>query len=92
MKINGELQNLLFSYFHQEHDIMLLDSDFREIENIINSVNSYKRFHPQTGYEEAKKWLQEIGEWDYVSTHGFSTDGWSIVATANSMWDERNGS
>jgi len=37
MKINGELQNLLFSYFHQEHDIMLLDSDFREIENIINS-------------------------------------------------------
>ena len=37
MKINGELQNLLFSYFHQEHDIMLLDSDFREIENMINS-------------------------------------------------------
>ena len=49
------------------------------------------RFHPQTGYDDAKKWLQEIGKWEYVSTHGFSTDGWSIIATANTMWDKRNG-
>ena len=57
----------------------------------LSSDVSY-RFHPQTGYDEAKKWLQEIGEWEYVSTHGFSTDGWSIVATANAMWNKRNGS
>ena len=48
-------------------------------------------FHPEKGYEEAKEWLQEIGKWDYVSTHGFSTDGWSIIATANAIWDKRNG-
>lgn len=48
------------------------------------------RFHPELGYNEAEKWLREIGEWDYVSTHGFSTDGWSIIATANAMWNQRN--
>lgn len=48
-------------------------------------------FHPEKGYAEAQKWLKEIGEWEYVSTHGSSTDGWSIIATANSIWDKRNG-
>jgi hypothetical protein len=42
------------------------------------------------GYLDAKKWLVEIGEWDYVSTHGFSVDGWSIIDTANLMWSKRN--
>lgn len=56
----------------------------------INGV-SYRFQYTTAGYEEAKKWLQEIGEWEYVSTHGFSTDGWSIVATANAIWDKRNG-
>lgn len=46
-------------------------------------------FHSQNGYEEAKKWLIEIGEWDRVSTTGSSTDGWSIVATANVLWDKQ---
>ena len=39
------------------------------------------------GYLEAQKWLQEINEWEYISTHGFSTDGYSIVNTANSIWN-----
>lgn len=55
----------------------------------IHGVNY--RFHPEKGYSEAKTYLEEIGEWDYVSTHGFSTDGWTIIATANSIWDKRNG-
>jgi|AntRauTorckE6833_2_1112554.scaffolds.fasta_scaffold68806_3 hypothetical protein len=56
----------------------------------IHGVNY--RFHPEKGYSEAKAYLEEIGEWDYVSTHGFSTDGWTIIATANSIWDKLNGS
>jgi hypothetical protein len=47
-------------------------------------------FHPEKGYSEAKAYLEKIGEWDYVSTHGFSTDGWTIIATSNSIWDKRN--
>lgn len=42
------------------------------------------------GYLEAKKWLKEIGQWEYVSTHGFSTDGYSIVEEANAIWNKRN--
>jgi hypothetical protein len=46
------------------------------------------------GYLEAKKWLQDIGEWDRVSNQGFSnqgfsTDGWSITQTANIIWDKQ---
>ena len=55
---------------------------------IVNGIHYH--FHPQKGYNEAKKWLQEIGEWNYVNTHGFSTDGWSIIATANAIWDKQN--
>ena len=47
-------------------------------------------FHPDLDYDKAEAYLKEIGEWDYVSTHGFSVDGWSIIASANSIWDERN--
>jgi hypothetical protein len=39
------------------------------------------------GYEQAKAWLIEIGQWEYISTHGQSVDGYSIVATANTMWE-----
>lgn len=38
------------------------------------------------GYLEAKQWLEGIGQWNRVSTYGFSTDGWSIVKEANSLW------
>lgn len=38
------------------------------------------------GYRQAEAWLREIGAWDYVSAHGFSTDGFSITETANAMW------
>ncbi len=43
------------------------------------------------GYSAAQAWLKEIGEWERVSTYGFSTDGWSIVETANVIWETRNG-
>ena len=42
------------------------------------------------GYLEAQAWLKEIGEWDRVSTSGFSTDGWSVIAEANSIWNKLN--
>ena len=35
------------------------------------------------GYIKSKAYLKEIGEWEYISTHGFSTDGWSIISVAN---------
>jgi hypothetical protein len=54
------------------------------------SSDEHNHFHFEQDYDKAKKWLQEIGWWDHVSTHGFSTDGWSIIATANAMWNERD--
>jgi len=42
------------------------------------------------GYSSAQAWLKEIGEWEWVSTSGFSTDGWSIIETANVIWEKRN--
>ena len=56
--------------------------------HIVNGIKH--RFHPEKGYSEAKAYLEEIGEWDYVSSHGFSTDGWSIIASANAIWDKNN--
>ena len=47
-------------------------------------VNNFS--YTTKGYTKAKKWLKEVGEWEYVSTHGFSTDGWSIVDVANSIY------
>lgn len=38
------------------------------------------------GYNKAKEWLIEIGEWDRISTTGFSVDGWSIIESANVLW------
>jgi hypothetical protein len=37
MTLNIEQQQKIFDYLKQEHNIMLLDSDFREIENIITN-------------------------------------------------------
>jgi hypothetical protein len=50
-----------------------------------------RRHFPLTpaGYNAARKWLQSIGEWDKISTSGFSTDGFSITESANALWSER---
>jgi len=57
----------------------------------IGNTNVSRRFSLDTnGYQEAKNWLKEIGQWEYVSTHGFSTDGYSIVEEANAIWNKRN--
>ena len=50
-----------------------------------------KFLYTTNGYEEVKKWLQEINEWDRVSNHGFSTDGWSIIQSANFLYNKING-
>jgi hypothetical protein len=42
------------------------------------------------GYLSAKKWLKKIKEWSRISTSGFSTDGWSVIHEANSLWDKQN--
>lgn len=48
-----------------------------------------EKFPPTTeGYLAAKEWLIEIDEWKYISTHGFSVDGWSIINAANIRWKE----
>jgi hypothetical protein len=38
------------------------------------------------GFLEAINWLKNIGEWERVTTKGFSTDGYSVVQEANSIW------
>lgn len=40
------------------------------------------------GYTLAVKWLKENKHWSYVSNHGQSVDGWSIINTANSLYEE----
>lgn len=56
-----------------------------------NNDNNKHRFQfTHDGYIEAEKWLKDIGVWEKVSTGGFSTDGFSIIATANSMWEQRD--
>lgn len=39
------------------------------------------------GYVDAVKYLKKIKKYKYVSTHGFSTDGWSIIGTANVFYE-----
>ena len=41
------------------------------------------------GYKLAKAWLIDIGRED-ILTGGFSTDGWSVVAAANTIWTNKN--
>jgi len=40
------------------------------------------------GYTLAVKWLKQNKHWAYVSTHGQSVDGWSIIDTANSLYEK----
>ena len=42
------------------------------------------------GYANAVDWLKENNKWDYVSKHGQSVDGWSIVHTANALYEQEN--
>ena len=44
----------------------------------------------ETGYIEAKKYLQEIGVWENASKSGFSVDGYSIVERANNEYKKSN--
>lgn len=41
------------------------------------------------GYVDAVKYLKKIKKYKYVSTHGFSTDGWSIIGTANVFYEKK---
>ena len=41
------------------------------------------------GYKLAKAWLIDIGRED-ILTGGFSTDGWSVTSSANTIWNNRN--
>lgn len=64
-----------------------LDSS-KEIKDIFDTKDKFEI--SSLGYKEAVSWLKEIGKWEYISTHGFSVDGYSIVETANSMWKKQN--
>ncbi len=54
-------------------------------------TDSRERRFPLTpeGYEAAKGWLIAVGEWDSVSTHGFSCDGLSVTEAANVLYAQR---
>ena len=39
------------------------------------------------GYKLAKEFLMNTGYWDQVSNHGLSTDGYSIIHEANSIYE-----
>ena len=45
--------------------------------------------HTTEGYVLAKAWLIDIGRED-ILTGGFSTDGWSVVEAANTIWSNKN--
>lgn len=41
------------------------------------------------GFKEAREYLISIGEWERVSMSGFSTDGYTIVAEANCLYEKK---
>ncbi len=41
------------------------------------------------GYQKAKEYLIKVNEWGRVSTSGLSTDGWSVIHEANSIYKRR---
>ena len=59
--------------------------------NKVNPVVSRRFSFDAEGYSSAQAWLKEIGEWERVSTSGVSTDGWSIIETANVIFEKING-
>lgn len=80
---------------------VILKHDLPENMNCIehnnnDAINSTKHFvsdhfsYDSEGFSSAQAWLKEIDEWERVSTSGFSTDGWSIIQTANVIWNKRN--
>lgn len=40
-----EVQQKLFNYFSNEHDLLLLESDFHDIESILNEPNEQKEWY-----------------------------------------------
>lgn len=59
------------------------------IEKAEASKKKRKFDYSTDGYRLAKQYLIDIGEWDRVSKGGFSTDGYSIVHEANSIWNSK---
>jgi hypothetical protein len=56
-----------------------------------NQEEKKDRFaYDAVGYTNAVMWLKKVGKWEYVSTHGQSVDGLSIVQTANVLWEQEN--
>lgn len=43
------------------------------------------------GHRKAVEYLKEIGRWDEIKNKGFSTDGYSIVHEANSIYNKTDG-
>lgn len=81
------------SMIDARHIVSLLDEAvILERERKLRKHKVIRRFsYDAKGYSAAQTWLKEIGEWERVSSSGFSTDGWSIVETANVIWEKRNG-
>jgi hypothetical protein len=45
------------------------------------------KFHyTSVGFQKATEYLRSIGEFERISTTGLSTDGYSLVHEANSIW------
>lgn len=55
-------------------------------------IETNEKFNYTTeGYNKAVEYLIEIGKWDELKDSGFSTDGYSIVFEANSLFNKENG-
>ena len=42
------------------------------------------------GYIEAKKWLEDNNLYPSCMKYELSTDGWTLIACANSEWEKQN--
>jgi hypothetical protein len=60
----------------------------RKFENYLDMPDHFP-YTPE-GYLKVEKYLKRIGQFEYISTHGFSVDGLSIIQEANTIWKQRH--
>ena len=61
--MNKDQQQKLFNYFEQEHKVLLLESDIKEIEVILGLTNYPQTIGKPTSIEEViQKWEKELAD------------------------------
>ena len=77
--MNAEQKQKLFEYFQQEHDIMLLDGDFNEIENIFQAVTNCHELGPSSPVSSNRLTFDEAEELAKRCDYAFSAKGESPI-------------